>query len=167
MMVESLLQKRSLDSGGDSTERDVADEDSQRRRVLVIEDDRHDWEIYGKILWYNGFDVLYAGDGETGYAMAERHRPDLILLDVVLPDVNGLEICKRLTQNAKTADIPVIMLSGRSAAEMGAYAEQAGCARYLEKPSRPLDVLHAVEEMIGRAPPAGVGRPPRKFPPGA
>jgi DNA-binding response OmpR family regulator len=134
---------------------------SDRLLVLVIEDDLHDWEIYGKILWYNGFDVLYAADGEAGAGLARKHAPDLVLLDLMLPGINGLEVCRRLSADPLTARIPIVLLSGRPAADFEAAAREAGAECYLEKPVGPVAVLHTVERLIGRPPPAGVGRPPR------
>lgn len=140
---------------------------TRRPVVLVIEDDPDDWQIYGKILWYNGYDVLYAGDGIAGYELANAHLPDLILLDLMIPGLDGIALCRRLKSEAATSSIPVIVLSGRTFAEAGLAATSAGCAAYLEKPAGPVDVLHRVEELIGRAPPPGEGRAPEMYPPTA
>jgi CheY-like chemotaxis protein len=142
-------------------------EELKRPLVLVVEDDPHDWEIYGKILWYNGYDVMYAAEGEEGYALALEHRPDLILLDLIMPKLDGIALCERLKKHPETAAIPIVVLSGRPYRELGAAAEQAGCAVYLEKPVGPVNVLHKVEELIGRAPSPGEGRAPEKYPPHA
>jgi CheY-like chemotaxis protein len=80
---------------------------TRRGLVLVVEDNPNDWEIYGKILWYNGFDVLYAQDGATACELLERYRPDLVLLDLMLPDMDGFELCRRLKKaaaNGRRAD---------------------------------------------------------------
>jgi DNA-binding response OmpR family regulator len=137
--------------------REVPVEEPERRRplVLVVEDEAHDWEIYGKMLWYNGFEVLHAPDGKTGLLLAERRLPDLVLLDLGLPDLSGLELCTMLKRRRRTRDIPVMVLSARSESEAGEAARSAGCIRYLEKPVGPVDVLHMVEEVVGRPPPAG------------
>jgi DNA-binding response OmpR family regulator len=150
--------------GGGESER--TRDPSRRGLVLVIEDNPHDWEIYGKILWYNGFDVIYAPDGATGYDMVTSQRPDLVLLDLGLPDMDGLELCARLKKTGD-GDLPIMILSGRPARELGSAALAAGCVRYMEKPALPVDVLHAVEDLIGRPPPAGVGPTPKKHPPTA
>lgn len=138
-----------------------AEESRERPLVLVVEDNPHDWEIYGKILWYNGFDVLYAAQGSEGLRLCREHRPDLLLLDVGLPDMTGLDLCAEIRRSARTADIPVIMLSARARQEYGPRAERAGCSQYLEKPIGPIDVLHAVEQLVGRPPRPGDGRAPR------
>jgi DNA-binding response OmpR family regulator len=151
--------------GGEATESGAtAPRDRTRPLVLVVEDDPHDWEIYGKILWYNGYDVLYAADAEDGYRLACEHTPDLILLDVMLPKVDGLSLCRRLREEGICKDVPIVVLSGRPFSEFGQTALDLGCRAYLEKPISPVDVLHRVEQLIGRAPPAGVGRAPEKYP---
>jgi CheY-like chemotaxis protein len=129
----------------------------QRPLILAVEDEPEHWEIYGKMLWYNGFDVVRAVDGEEGLELAHAARPDLIMLDIMLPKLDGLELCGRLKGDPETAEIPVVILSGRSRSELGARASDLDCASYLEKPIGPLDVLHEVERLVGRAPPAGDG----------
>lgn len=127
--------------------------DRKRQLVLAVEDERHDWLIYGKLLWYNGFDVLWAESGEEGLRLAAEHQPDVILADLVLPGMSGLELCEALKANGRTSTIPVIMLTGRSKREFEGRAMKAGCERYLEKPIGPLQVLHIVEDLVGRPPP--------------
>ena len=128
----------------------------KRQLVIVAEDERHDWEIYGKMLWYNGFDVLHAEDGEEALQLIRSHLPDLVILDLMLPKVDGLEICRRVRAESATDDIPVIALSARSEREYGSRARAVGFTSYLEKPIGPLAVLRTVEELIGRPPPPGL-----------
>ena len=120
--------------------------------ILVVEDDEHEQEIYGRVLWYNGFDVVFAGDATEGLELARRHRPDLALLDLMLPGVDGLTLCATLRRDPATRAIPILALSGLPADRTAAAARKFGCLRYLEKPTSPVEVLHAVEAVIGRAP---------------
>jgi CheY-like chemotaxis protein len=137
----------------------VAESTSSRKRfrplVLLVEDDAHDREIYGKILWYNGFDVVNGEDGAEGVALAREHQPDVVVVDLVMPRLNGIEVCREIKADPTTARVPVIALTGRSRFEFGDLARDAGCVRYLEKPIGPLKVLEAVESLVGRPPPAG------------
>lgn len=128
----------------------------RRQLVIVAEDERHEWEIYGKILWYNGFDVLHAEDGEEALELIRANRPDLIILDLMLPKVDGLEICRRVKAERAMDKVPVIALSARSEREYGSRARAVGFTGYLEKPIGPLAVLRTVEDLIGRAPQPGV-----------
>jgi two-component system, OmpR family, alkaline phosphatase synthesis response regulator PhoP len=126
-----------------------------RPSVLLAEDDVHDGEIYGKTLWYNGYDVLHAEDGEGALDLALRHSPDLILVDLLLPRLNGIDLCRRLRQEPSLRDVPLIALTARAEREFGLLARDAGCTGYLEKPIGPFAVLAAVEQAIGRAPAPG------------
>ena len=121
--------------------------------MLLVEDDPHDLRMYGTTLWYNGFDVVTAADGEAAVALAAEYSPDMVLLDLLLPKLTGLEVCQRIRESGSS--VPVVALTGRARQEFGHKARQVGCTDYLEKPVRPLDVLHLVEESIGRPPPAG------------
>lgn len=133
---------------------------ASRPLVLVVEDDENDWEIYGKILWYNGFDVAYAADGEEGLRLARKQPPDLVLVDMMLPGMNGLELCRRVREDLALDQVPIVMLTGRSVRESGAEAYAAGCTEFLEKPHSPVELLHRVEDLVGRPAPSGEGAPP-------
>ena len=126
----------------------------ERQRILVVDDDPHDREIYGKMLWYNGFDVIFASDGAEGLRLACERAPDLVLLDLVMPGLDGLTLCDRLKRQAGTEDIPVILLTGMRRPGLARRAQDTGCLRVLEKPVAPLDVLHEIEGVVGRPPPA-------------
>ncbi|HSJ25854.1 MAG TPA: response regulator [Longimicrobiales bacterium] len=132
----------------------------ERPRILVAEDDADDREIYGRMLAYNGFDVIFAADGETALRLARSRRPDLLLLDLGLPLLSGLDVCAELRRDAATAGLPIIALTAFARERMGQHARRAGCTTYIEKPVSPVSVLHAVESLIGKAPLPGVGSPP-------
>lgn len=138
-----------------------------RALILLVEDDPHDREIYGKVLWYNGFDVVYGSDGHEAVALARRHVPDLVLVDLLLPGLNGIEACRRIRGDPATAHVPVVALTARPEEEFGLLARDAGCLRYLEKPVSPIEVLKEVESLIGQPPPAGDAPRPRGPRPGA
>jgi CheY-like chemotaxis protein len=123
-----------------------------RKLILFVEDSEHDRELYGKLLWYNGFDVKFAMTGADGIRCLETERPRLVVLDLHLPDVSGTEVCAKLRANERTSDVPVLILTGRPKREFGAWADRMGCAGFLEKPVTPLEVLYEVERVIGRAP---------------
>jgi DNA-binding response OmpR family regulator len=163
-MTAAGAQLRGSETHGNSTADGTCGEpwESRSRRplILAIEDNPHDWEIYGKILCYNGFDVMLAADGEEGLELARRHAPDLVLLDLMIPRVDGLDVCRLLKSDPDTSGMKVIVLSSRERARWEPLARSAGADSYLEKPISPVNVLHEVEQMIGRAPLPGTGRPP-------
>ena len=120
-----------------------------QKTILLVEDDVHDRNMYGNILWYNGYNILVAEDGEAGLRLAQERQPDLIILDLGLPLMHGLEMNSRLKQSEDTREIPVIALTGRRLTELGGNAGVLGYARFLEKPVSPMQVLREVEALIG------------------
>jgi two-component system, cell cycle response regulator DivK len=122
-----------------------------KKTVLVVEDNPGDRAIYGNMLWYNGFDVVFAEDGEAGIRLAREAGPDLILLDLQLPLLHGSELASQLKQDDATKKIPIVALTARRLSEFGGNAALLGYARFLEKPVSPLEVLRVVESLIGRA----------------
>lgn len=123
--------------------------------ILLVEDDPHERAIYGDLLWYNGFDVVHATTAEQGYWLALEGQPDLVVLDLGLPDADGLDLCRQMKADARTAHIPVIVLSARPEDPYAALALHAGCAVYLPKPRAPIEVLNEVVNLIGLPPPGG------------
>ncbi|HLD27998.1 MAG TPA: response regulator [Patescibacteria group bacterium] len=81
------------------------------KKILLIEDDPDQVELYSAKFQMEGLDIITAGDGRLGLALAAKDRPDLILLDIVMDDMDGLEVLRRLKQDKKTANIPVVLLT--------------------------------------------------------
>jgi CheY-like chemotaxis protein len=124
---------------------------------MIVEDHPDQRRIYGSLLWYNGFNVFTVPNATSAKRALAFLRPDLILLDLGLPDGDGLEICAA-AQRFGGRPIPVVALSAYPTRQMKTLALAAGCARYLEKSfTSPLDVLHEVEDILGKAPPSGDG----------
>ena len=104
-------------------------------RVLVIDDDQAVRKVVERILDRQGFEVLTAGDGRTGLTMARRQRPDVIILDIVMPKMDGFEVFAHLQRYAHTASIPVLMLTGDGRFDPMRFAcYDAGPAAFLTKP---------------------------------
>jgi two-component system cell cycle response regulator DivK len=120
-----------------------------QKTILLVEDHVSDRNMYGNILWYNGYNVLLAEDGEAGLRLARERHPDLIILDLGLPLMHGLEMNSRLKQDESTRSIPVVALTGRQLRDLGGNAAVLGYARFLEKPVSPMQVLREVEALIG------------------
>jgi DNA-binding response OmpR family regulator len=115
----------------------------------MVDDHPDDLQIYGTMLCYNGFNIVLVPDCSNAKRVLSLIRPDLILLDLSLPDGDGLSLCREVTA---TLNIPVIVLSGMSRKVMEAGAVASGCLRYIEKPTSPVLVLHQIEEIMGRPP---------------
>ena len=112
-----------------------------RTRALVVDDYDDAREMYSEFLAYKGFDVVQAENGVQALALAESLLPDLIVLDLVLPDIDGIEITRRLKESEATAAIPIVMLTANAQSRMLDEARRAGCAAVLVKPCTPEELL--------------------------
>jgi CheY-like chemotaxis protein len=126
---------------------------TRRQVILLVEDTEADRDMYGGLLWYNGYDVVHVEDGASALERALEIQPDLILLDVVLPgDLDGLDVARKLRDTGMKA--PIIVLSAHSADEFADRVEEAGVDAYLEKPMDPFTVVKEAMRRIGRARPS-------------
>ena len=103
-------------------------------QILVVEDDSDLRKILRAILMREGYSVLTAGDGEEGLEVVEAHHPDLILLDVMMPKMDGRELCRRLKANVRTSQIPIIMLTAMSETNDRIGGLDLGANDYVTKP---------------------------------
>lgn len=103
-------------------------------RVLVIDDTQKNLEVVGQLLTDNDYNVTVANNGERGIAIARKLVPDIILLDVMMPELNGYEVCKRLKQDSVTESIPVIFLTAKTDQEDLVEGFSAGAVDYITKP---------------------------------
>lgn len=116
--------------------------------ILLVEDNPDNQEIYRTILAYYGYVVLQAWDGERAVSMARDHDPDLILMDLTMPGMDGLEATRQLKADPATACIPVVALTACTQHEDMADAEAAGCSAYLTKPVEPHRVATEVQRIL-------------------
>jgi two-component system cell cycle response regulator DivK len=119
------------------------------KKVLVVEDDTDTRTIYTTILAHSGYEVFDAADGAEGIRLAVEHRPDLILMNLALPRLNGLQATSLLRDDPRTAGIPIIACTGFVREDGEDHAEDAGCNAYLEKPCEPSRLIEEVEKFIG------------------
>jgi two-component system, cell cycle response regulator DivK len=118
------------------------------KSVLIIEDNEHVREIFVSMLRSAGYEILDAGTGTQGIEKALSAKPDLILLDLDLPDMTGMDTAKALRKNSTTAHIPIIACSAWSGREWREEALRAGMVEYLQKPI-PSELIKAkVREFI-------------------
>jgi DNA-binding response OmpR family regulator len=106
----------------------------QPERILVVDDNETNRDILEARLTANGYEVLHAGDGEQALAMATRHRPDLILLDIMMPKVDGIEVCRRIKADTALAFTPIILVTAKSDSKDVVNGLDAGADEYLTKP---------------------------------
>jgi two-component system cell cycle response regulator DivK len=116
-----------------------------RTRALVVDDYDDAREMYAEFLAFKGFDVVQAENGLQAVALAESLLPDLIVLDLALPDIDGIEVTRRLKKSPATAVIPIVMLTANAQSRMLEEALKAGCAAVLVKPCAPEELLEVVQ----------------------
>lgn len=110
-------------------------------KILIIEDDEMMCKMYTKILSYEGFEVLNALDGVAGLAAAKKDLPSLILLDIMMPKMDGLQVLEKLKEDATTKDIPVVLLTNLGSETVINQAFSIGANGYLIKSQVSNDTL--------------------------
>ena len=109
------------------------------KRILVVEDNEANMYLISFILKNNGYEVIEAGTGEEGVELAIKEKPDMVLMDIQLPGIDGLEATKRIRERESEADeeIPIIALTSYAMTGDREKALAAGCTGYIEKPIKP------------------------------
>ncbi len=124
--------------------------ETQDNTVLIVDDDSALVEVLTLRLKNQGFKTLAAASGSQGLSMARREQPDLIVLDLRLPDTDGFTVCQELADSPDTCAIPVIILSGMERPDIIRRSREAGCQYYVRKPYDPNALLilirHAIDE---------------------
>jgi CheY-like chemotaxis protein len=129
-----------------------------RKTILIVEDNADNRLIYAEYLAHAGYRVLEAGNGIDGIELAVRERPDLVLMDISMPRMDGLTATRRLKDDPTVRDIPVIALTAHAMPADADLARAAGCDGYIAKPVMPRQVRGVVERWIG--PPVPEPSPP-------
>ena len=122
-----------------------------RRKVLVVEDDPDQLEVTRLSLKAAGFAIGTASNGIDALKKAQTVSPDLILLDVMMPGLNGFAVCETLRENPATASIPILMLTGLCSHISQLVAFESGATDYLIKPFVPEELISKVEKLLIRA----------------
>ena len=123
--------------------------------VLVVEDSEDNRQILRDLFASAGFRLIEANDGATGVAMAREHRPDIILMDVQLPVIDGYEATRRIKSNPELADIPIIAVTSYALSGDDALSRAAGCDAYVSKPYSPRHLLSVVRRWLATRSDAG------------
>jgi two-component system cell cycle response regulator DivK len=121
------------------------------KRVLVIEDHEENRRIVRLLLGSAGIDMIEAVTGEEGVAKAEGERPDLILMDIQLPGLDGYEATRRIKGNPALRHIPIIVVTSYALSGDDVKAFEAGCDAYVTKPFVPRELLAKVREFLSKA----------------
>src|SRR5688572_12829489 len=120
-------------------------------KILVVDDDVDSLKLIGLMLQRQGYEVTSAGTGGQALVRAEAEQPNLIILDVMMPDMNGLDVCKRLRQNPRTQRIPIIMFTAKTLIDDKVKGFEAGADDYLTKPTHPAELASRVKAILQRS----------------
>jgi CheY-like chemotaxis protein len=123
----------------------------RRHTVLIIDDDDSLSEVLSHRLKKQGFHTVAAYSGQTGLAKAKAQPPSAIILDLGLPDVDGLTICEQLTDTPETCGVPILILSGSEQSGVVRRCRAAGCHYFLRKPYDPNALLTLIHQAIGES----------------
>jgi two-component system cell cycle response regulator DivK len=121
------------------------------RRILVVEDQDDNRRIIRDLLSSVGYEMIEALDGESGVRLAASQRPDLILMDIQLPVLDGYEATRRIRQNPDLDQIPIVAVTSYALSGDDAKAVAAGCNAYVAKPFSPRQLLATSSELLGEA----------------
>ena len=123
----------------------------KRKKVLLVVDDSPTATLWHRLLLEDeGYEVLTAVDGVEGVRVAQAHVPELVLLDVIMPRMNGFDACRALRDDERTRDIPVLMLTTRSEMQHVMKGFESGCNEYLTKPVDRTELLTKVRSYLDR-----------------
>jgi pilus assembly protein CpaE len=120
-------------------------------KILIVDDDVDSLKLIGLMLQRHGYEVSAANTGAQALSKAESEIPSLVILDVMMPDMNGLEVCRRLRANAKTNEIPIIMFTAKTLIDDKVKGFEAGADDYLTKPTHPAELASRVKAILARS----------------
>jgi DNA-binding response OmpR family regulator len=121
-------------------------------KTILVVDDQNEFAAYvRKFLEQEGFEVIVAKDGTTGLSIAKKHRPDLVVLDLTMPDIDGLEVCAQLRADPRRQRLPILVLSARASAADRVLGLETGADDYLVKPFDPHELVARVKALLRRA----------------
>jgi two-component system alkaline phosphatase synthesis response regulator PhoP len=122
-----------------------------RKRILVVDDEIYIVHILEFSLTMEGYTVLTASDGEEALKMIEQERPDLVVLDIMMPKLDGYEVCRRLRQDDQFGTLPVILLSAKGRPVDREAGLHAGADDYIAKPFSPRKLLEKIRTLLDRS----------------
>ena len=135
-------------------------------RILLVDDEPSIVKMVGKRLEVEGFDVIVAMDGQDGLAKAQTEHPDLLILDLMLPKLNGYEICTMLKQDTRYQKIPIVLFTAKAQDKDEKLGMECGANAYVRKPFRAQELIEKMRTLLGAssAPESLAAVPPAEGP---
>ena len=119
-----------------------------KKKILVVEDEQSLLTLQSMLLSIEGYTVEGVMNGQTALDVVETMKPDLILLDIMLPEVDGFQVCRQLKSNEATRHIPIIILTAKKSKEDLIMGEQVGADMYITKPYKTSMVIEAIQRLL-------------------
>ena len=130
---------------------------AEKPRILLVDDEPSIVKMVAKRLEVEGFDVLVAADGQEGLTKAQTEHPDLIILDLMLPKLNGYEICTMLKQDTRYQRVPIVLFTAKTQERDEQLGMECGANAYVRKPFRAQELVEKIRSLITQSPqPGGV-----------
>ncbi len=120
-------------------------------RILIVDDDVDSLKLIGLMLQRQGYDIVVANNGQQALSRANADEPDLIILDIMMPDMDGYEVCRRLRDDPATQAIPIIMFTAKTMVDDKVAGFEAGADDYLTKPTHPAELASRVKAVLARS----------------
>lgn len=120
-----------------------------KKRILIVDDEPYIIRSLGFVLKRAGFEVYEARNGAQALEIVQQHQPDLAFLDIMMPQMDGFEVCRRIRASKGTADIPVIMLTAKTQEGDRERALEAGANEYMTKPFSPTQAVKQARALLG------------------
>lgn len=120
----------------------------RQKKILIVEDEESLLKLESILLSTRGYQVTGVKDGVTALQEIENNRPDLILLDIMMPGIDGFEVCRRIKENPSTAGIPVVMLTAKKSTADQNRGAEVGAEAYVTKPFKSGKIIEVIESLI-------------------
>lgn len=118
------------------------------KKILIVDDEPEIILMVGTRLKAHGYEIVSASDGQAGYEAAQKEKPDLIILDLMLPKMDGYKVCGFLKRDYRYAKIPILMFTAKAQEEDMKLARDMGADAYLVKPFKPEELLGKIKELL-------------------
>ncbi len=121
-----------------------------KKKILIVEDEESLLKLESILLTSKGYDVKGVSNGQAALDALDTVKPDLILLDIMLPEIDGFEVCRRIKSAPETRHIPIIMLTAKKSREDMARGEQVGADWYITKPFKSAMVIETIQRFLAK-----------------
>lgn len=121
-----------------------------KKKILIVEDEESLLKLESILLTSKGYEVRGVANGQAALEAIAEEKPDLVLLDIMLPEIDGFEVCQRIKADPETQDLPVIMLTAKKSREDMARGEKVGADWYITKPFKSAMVIETIQRFLGQ-----------------